>query len=101
MTTMNGVIYVATGSDYVELARTSAASLRAVEPSLLIDLFTDDPDRSGLEMFDQPIDVLGAGTARDLDEFDAAAFEFALSLRPVTAVGKQSRLLASHDQSAH
>jgi hypothetical protein len=53
MTNMNGVIYVATGSDYVELARTSAASLRAVEPGLLIDLFTDNLDRPDLGMFDQ------------------------------------------------
>ena len=53
MTTTNGVIYVATGSDYVELARTSAASLRAVEPGLLIDLFTDDLDRLDLGVFDQ------------------------------------------------
>lgn len=48
-----GVIYVASGPDYVDLARVSAASLRAVEPGLAIDLFTDDPDRPGLDMFDQ------------------------------------------------
>jgi len=53
MTTMNGVIYVATGPDYIDLARASAASLRAVEPDLLIDLFTDNPDRPDLGMFDQ------------------------------------------------
>ena len=36
-----GVIYVATGADYIELARTSAQSLRATNPGLAIDLFTD------------------------------------------------------------
>jgi len=36
-----GVIYVATGADYMELARTSAQSLRATNPGLAIDLFTD------------------------------------------------------------
>ncbi len=46
-----GVIYVASGPAYVELARSSAASLRAVEPDLPIDLFTDDPTVPGLDMF--------------------------------------------------
>lgn len=48
-----GVIYVATGADYVDLARASATSLRAVEPDMPIDLFTDDPAAAGLGMFDQ------------------------------------------------
>jgi hypothetical protein len=48
-----GVIYVASGPDYVELARASAASLRAVEPDLAIDLFTDDTRRPGLDIFDK------------------------------------------------
>lgn len=53
MSPSRGVIYVASGPDYVDLARASAASLRAVEPRLPIDLFTDDPDRPNLGMFDQ------------------------------------------------
>ncbi len=39
-----GVIYVATGPDYRELAAASARSLRAVEPDLPADLFTDAPE---------------------------------------------------------
>ena len=46
-----GVIYVASGPSYVELARTSAASLRLVEPALPIDLFTDNVNATGLDMF--------------------------------------------------
>lgn len=37
----DGVIYVATGADYLALAVASARSLRTVEPDLAIDLFTD------------------------------------------------------------
>ncbi len=44
----NGVIYVATGADYLELAETSAATLRAVAPELAVDLFTDQPVAPGL-----------------------------------------------------
>ncbi len=43
-----GVIYVATGADYLELARASAESLRAVAPHLAVDLFTDQPVATGL-----------------------------------------------------
>lgn len=39
-----GVIYVATGAGYRELAEGSARSLRAVEPKLAIDVFTDTPE---------------------------------------------------------
>ena len=48
-----GVIYVATGAGYLELARASAASLRASNPGLAVDLFTDDLGAPGLEMFDE------------------------------------------------
>jgi hypothetical protein len=47
-----GVIYVASGAAYLDLARASARSLRAVEPDLPVDLFTDDPDAPDLGMFD-------------------------------------------------
>src|SRR6056297_2761256 len=40
----HGVIYVATGADYRDLAVQSARSLRVHEPRLPVDLFTDDPD---------------------------------------------------------
>lgn len=43
-----GVIYAASGADYVELACTSARSLRAQSPELAVDIFTDDPVPDGL-----------------------------------------------------
>ncbi|MCC7321219.1 MAG: hypothetical protein IT542_09610 [Rubellimicrobium sp.] len=43
-----GVIYVASGADYVDLACASARSLRAQEPDLPIDIFTGDPVPPGL-----------------------------------------------------
>lgn len=46
-----GVIYVASGAEYVELACASARSLRAHNPGLPVDIFTDDPVPEGL--FDQ------------------------------------------------
>lgn len=46
-----GVIYVASGKDYVELACASARSLRAHNPGLPIDIFTDEAVPEGL--FDQ------------------------------------------------
>ncbi len=47
----DGVIYVATGTEYAALAVASAESLRAQEPGLAIDLFTDVPDAPGLDVF--------------------------------------------------
>ena len=43
-----GVIYVATGADYLELAEASARSLRDVAPGVAIDLFTDMEVAPGL-----------------------------------------------------
>ena len=47
-----GVLYVATGPDYRALAEASARSLRAVEPGLPVDLFTDDPGAAAAGLFD-------------------------------------------------
>lgn len=47
-----GVIYVATGPDYRDLAEASARSLRAVEPELAVDLFTEDPDAVAPGLYD-------------------------------------------------
>ena len=45
----DGVIYVAKGAGYLDLAERSAASLRALNPGLAVDLFTDQPQvRPGL-----------------------------------------------------
>jgi len=58
-----GVIYVATGAGYLDLACASAASLRAVAPGLAVDLFTDAapddvPDGFPAGLFDaiHPVD---------------------------------------------
>ena len=48
-----GVIYVATGAGYRELAEASARSLRAVEPGLAVDLFTDAPEAVPGGLFDR------------------------------------------------
>jgi hypothetical protein len=48
----NGAIYVATGPDYLDLARASAATLKHHNPDLPVDVFTDLPDTPGLEVFD-------------------------------------------------
>ncbi|MEP3299744.1 MAG: hypothetical protein ABJO27_25245 [Pseudoruegeria sp.] len=50
---MDGVIYVATGADYVDLAVQSARSVKVLNPDLDVDLFTDLPNVAGLEVFDQ------------------------------------------------
>lgn len=49
----NGVIYVASGPDYRDLAVASARSLRAAEPGLAVDLFTDAPDAVPAGLFDK------------------------------------------------
>jgi hypothetical protein len=51
--TETGVIYVATGADYVDLAVQSAGSLRRTNPGLACDLFTDRTDWPGLAVFDR------------------------------------------------
>ena len=47
-----GVIYVATGAGFRELAEASVRSLKAVEPGLAVDLFTDAPEAVAAELFD-------------------------------------------------
>ncbi|MGF1560632.1 MAG: putative nucleotide-diphospho-sugar transferase [Geminicoccaceae bacterium] len=50
-----GVVFVATGADYVDLARDAAQSVRTTNPALPIDLFTDLPDAAAAtgRLFDQ------------------------------------------------
>jgi hypothetical protein len=43
----DGIIYVARGAGYLDLAQASAASLRRLAPDLAIDLFTDQPEAAG------------------------------------------------------
>lgn len=49
----NGVIYVATGPDFVDLAIASAKSLRLSNPALAVDLFTDDVAAIAPGLFDK------------------------------------------------
>ena len=49
----DGVVFVATGSGYVELAQQAARSLRQTNPGLPVDLFTDMSGADGNEVFDQ------------------------------------------------
>lgn len=52
----HGVIYVATGAEYMNLAAASARSMRRFNPDLPIDLFTDlaaAPDANNLAVFDR------------------------------------------------
>lgn len=44
----DGVIYVAAGAGYLDLAERSARSLRALNPGLAVDLFTDQAPGPGL-----------------------------------------------------
>jgi hypothetical protein len=49
----DGVIYVASGRDYRDLAVASARSLREVEPELAVDLYTDAPEAVPAGLFDR------------------------------------------------
>jgi hypothetical protein len=48
-----GVLYVASGADYVDLAIQSARSLREHEPEIAIDLVTDLPENLPAGLFDR------------------------------------------------
>ena len=48
----DGVIYVATGPEYRALAAQSARTLKAHNPHLPVDLFTDDTAAEGIGLFD-------------------------------------------------
>lgn len=75
-----GIIYVATGADYVDLARRSAASLRASNPGLQIDLFTDDTIAADLAMFDQVHPVPHNHSRAKLEAMPQARFDKCLFL---------------------
>jgi hypothetical protein len=59
---MDGVIYVAKGGDYLDLAVRSAESLRVLNPGLAIDLFTDGAAPTGL--FDRVAPIPAGATAK-------------------------------------
>lgn len=74
---MDGVIYVAQGAGYLDLAQRSAESLRALNPGLPVDLFTDQPEASGL--FDR-VRPIPAGPTPKLASFPATRFDRTLYL---------------------
>lgn len=82
----DGVIYVATGEDYLDLARASAQSLRQVSPGLPADLFTDRPDAPDLAMFDRVTPVPQCHDRAKIDCLPLTRFERTLFLDADTLV---------------
>jgi len=82
----NGVIYVATGPDYRALAQASARSLRAVEPGLAVDLFTDDPAAAEPGLFDAVHEIADPHPRSKLDCMAKTRFERTLFLDADTLV---------------
>lgn len=75
-----GVIYVATGPDYRALAEASARSLRAVEPDLPVDLFTDAPEAAEAGLFDAVHEIENPHRRSKLDCMRLTRFERTLFL---------------------
>ena len=75
-----GVIYVATGEGFRSLAEASARSLRAVEPGLAIDLFTDAPKSAPEELFDRVYEIARPHARSKLDCMAKTRFERTLYL---------------------
>jgi hypothetical protein len=84
--TETGVIYVATGASYVDLAVQSALSLRATNPGLPCDLFTDLTDAPGLGVFDQVHPVPRVHNRAKLDGLPLSRFPRTLFLDADTLV---------------
>lgn len=71
----DGVIFVATGAGYVQLAQQAAKSLRQTNPGLPVDVFTDLPDDPGNDVFDQVHGVPSTHPRVKLECFSKARFE--------------------------
>ena len=76
----DGVIYVATGGGYRDLACASARTLRRTNPGLPVDLFTDDLSADGLEVFDRVHPVPRLHDRAKLDCLPLTRFERTLFL---------------------
>lgn len=76
----DGVILVATGAGYVDLAVQCLATIRETNPGLAVDLFTDLPDAPGVDGFDQVHPVPGAHPRVKLGCFSRARFDRVLFL---------------------
>lgn len=79
-TPQNGVIFVATGAGYLDLAQQAARSLRDTNPDLPVDLFTDLETDPGNHVFDQVHPVPSTHPRVKLDCFARARFERVLFL---------------------
>ncbi len=76
----DGVIFVATGAGYLDLAQQAAQSLRDTNPGLPVDVFTDLKDDPGNDVFDQVHDVPSAHPRVKLECFAKARFDRVLFL---------------------
>jgi hypothetical protein len=94
-----GVIYVASGADFVDLACASAESLRATNPGLAVDLHSDDPAPPGL--FDHIHPLRRPGPRAKLTAMQDSRFDRTLYLDADTLVvgplGDLWRLLERFD----
>jgi len=82
--TGSGVIYVASGADYLDLACASAASLRQQAPELPVDIFTDGAVPGGL--FDRVHPLTRPGPRAKLTAMQETRFERTLFLDADTLV---------------
>lgn len=76
----DGVIFVATGEGYLDLAQQAARSLRDTNPGLPVDVFTDILDHTGNTVFDQVHPVPSSHPRVKLDCFAHARFDRVLFL---------------------
>ena len=76
----DGVIFVATGAGYLDLAQQAAQSLREPDPDLPIDVFTDLLDDPGNAVFDQVHPVPSSHPRVKLECFAKARFDRVLFL---------------------
>ena len=76
----DGVIFVATGAGYVELAVQAARSVKHWNPDLPVDLFTDLPGAEGVKVFDAVHPVPSSHPRVKLECFAQARFERVLFL---------------------
>ena len=77
---LDGVIFVATGLGYVELAQQAARSLRATNPNIPVDLFTDLTEAGGNEVFDEVHSVPSSHPRVKIECMPLARFERVLFL---------------------
>ncbi|SES27829.1 Lipopolysaccharide biosynthesis protein, LPS:glycosyltransferase [Tranquillimonas rosea] len=82
----DGVIYVATGDDYRDLAFASLRSLRRHNPDLSVDLFTDRLDFEGADLFDRVHLVPRVHPRAKLDCMPLSRFERTLYLDSDTLI---------------